>query len=134
MAEGWLRHLAGDRLEALSAGTHPIGVNAHAVAAMAEVGVDLAEHTSDSIEAFLDDPPELVIAVCDVAHGSCPTLPGATRLLHWPFPDPAYAVVDEPVPPEFRSVRDAIRERIERWLAEGAPPLALPARSGSTET
>ena len=125
MAEGWLRHLAGDAVVALSAGTAPAGLDARAVAAMAEVGVDVSGQTSDALERYLDDPPELVIAVCDRAAAACPTLPGATAVLRWPFPDPAAARgTDGEVRAAFGEVRDAIRGRLEAWLAEGAPPRA----------
>lgn len=126
LAEGWLRHLAGDRLVALSAGTHPQGVNPRAIAVMAEVGVDISGHTSDVITDFLGDPPELVITVCGNAAETCPTFPGATQVLHWPFPDPADATgSEEEILAEFRAVRDAVRARITTWLEEGAEPLSI---------
>ena len=126
IAEGWLRHLAGSRVVALSAGTKPAGVHPRAVRVMEEVGIDLSAHTSDSIAKFLDDPPDVVIAVCDAAAADCPTFPGRTTLLPWPFPDPAAATgTEEEVHAVFRDVRDAIRRRIEAWLEEGMPPLAL---------
>ncbi len=126
MAEGWLRALAGDRVEALSAGTIAAGLSSRATRAMAEVGVDISAHTSDPITDYLDDPPDLVIAVCADAAASCPTFPGATSVLRWPFPDPASAYgTDEEVRAVFRDVRDRIRVRLEAWLAEGAPPLSL---------
>jgi arsenate reductase len=126
MAEGWLRHLAGDRIAALSAGTDPVGIHPRAIEVMAEVGVDLSGHTSDQVAMLMQDPPELVIAVCDRAAAQCGELPGAREFVCWPFPDPAGATGSEDeVLCEFRSVRDSIRERIERWLADGAAPLAL---------
>ncbi|MEM7310018.1 MAG: arsenate reductase ArsC [Planctomycetota bacterium] len=126
MAEGWLRTLADGRLVSLSAGTDPHGLNPLAVRAMAEAGVDISGQSSDPIQAYLDDPPELVIAVCTSAAESCPTLPGATRVLRWPFDDPAGASgTDEEVFAVFRRVRDEIRERLAAWLAAGAEPLAL---------
>jgi len=124
MAEGWLRELTAGRVVALSAGVDPHGVNSRAVRVMQEVGVDLSTHTSDSIEDFLDDPPDLVIAVCTRAQENCPVFPSATRVLSWPFDDPAgLEGADEEVMPEFRRVRDEIREKIEEWLADGLPPL-----------
>ena len=67
-----------------------------------------------------------MIAVCDRAAEQCGELPGAREFVCWPFPDPADATgSDEHVLDEFRAVRDVIRDRIERWLAEGAAPLAL---------
>jgi arsenate reductase (thioredoxin) len=131
MAEGWLRHLAGAQVTSLSAGTEPHGLNPRAVAAMADAGVDISMQTSDSLADYLGDPPELVIAVCSHAADNCPLLPGATSLLRWPFPDPAPGGVDEGVDEEeirarFQSVRDAIRDKISSWLADGAAPLHLP--------
>jgi len=118
MAEGWLRHLAGDSHESLSAGTRPEGLNPKAVAAMAEVGVDISRQTSEALEVFLAAPPDLVITVCDRAAESCPDLPGATQVLRWSFPDPASARGSaEEVALVFAEVRDAIRVKIEAWLA-----------------
>ena len=83
-------------------------------------------HTSDSIEDYLTDPPDLVIAVCTSAQEACPTFPGATRVLSWPFDDPAgLEGTDDEVLPEFRRVRDEIRAQIEEWLADGLPPLGV---------
>ncbi|MEX1026185.1 MAG: arsenate reductase ArsC, partial [Planctomycetota bacterium] len=65
MAEGWLRRLGGQHVEALSAGTRPKGIHPLAVRAMAEVGIDLGGQSSKSIDAFLAEPPDVVIAVCD---------------------------------------------------------------------
>lgn len=131
MAEGWLRHLAGERIESLSAGTDPHGLNPRAVAAMADAGVDISGQRSESIELYLapDTRPDLVIAVCDAAAANCPTLPGA-QTLRWPFPDPAPggqdAGADEAaITQNFHTVRDAIRARLEAWLEAGAEPLEL---------
>ena len=122
MAEGWLRHLAGERFESLSAGTDPVGINPLAIRTMASAGVDLSGQSSDSIDTYLDDAPDLVIAVCDRAATNCPTLPGATRVLRWPFPDPADATgTEDEVLIEFAAVSQSIRARLEAWLAAGAP-------------
>ena len=120
MAEGWLRELSLGRITALSAGTNPQGLNPGAIQAMREVGIDITGQTSDSIEALLqEDAPDLVISVCDNAREACPTLPSATRNEHWPFEDPADARgSEEEVARVFARVRDEIRARIERWLAE----------------
>jgi arsenate reductase len=124
MAEAWLRHLTAGRVVALSAGTNPVGINPRAVAVMEEVGIDLGGHSSDSIEDYLADPPDVVIAVCSNAAETCPTFPGATIVLRWPFDDPAhFEGTDEEVLPEFRRVRDEIKARIEEWLDAGLPPL-----------
>ncbi len=126
MAEGWLRQLAGDRISALSAGTDPVGLNPRAIQVMSEVGIDIANHTSDAFSEFDDNPPDLVIAVCDRAAKACREASGSSRTLCWIFPDPAHCEgTDEEILAEFRVVRDDIRARIESWLAEGAVPLAI---------
>lgn len=129
MAEGWLRHLAGGRLEARSAGTHPTGLHPLAVRVMAEAGVDISHQSSSSLEPHIADPPDLVIAVCSAAAAGCPTLPGRTPLLSWPFDDPASTGGEESdVLHAFRETRDAIGRRLRDWLECGCPGLG-PASS-----
>ena len=111
MAEAWLRHLAGDRFESLSAGTAPVGINPGAVTAMAELGISLAGHRSKNIDEFAASPPDVVITVCDRARENCPVLPGA-RMIPWSFDDPAGQPMEE-----FRRVRDEIGQAIKTWLA-----------------
>ena len=118
MAEGWLRHLASDSVEALSAGITPHGVNPLAVEVMAEVGVDLSPQRSEDVARYLDEPLDLVVAVCDSAAEACPTFPRPVPILRAPFPDPAAAEGSpEEVRRVFREVRDAIGRRIETWIA-----------------
>ena len=116
MAQGWLRRLAGDRVLALSAGAQPSGyVHPLAIQAMAEQGIDISGHRSKSIDEFLDDPPEVVVSVCESAARACPVFPGRVQRLSWPFDDPAAAEGSEAQKLQaFRRVRDEIRSRIER--------------------
>lgn len=72
IAEGLLRHLAGDRYDALSAGTHPVGLNPGAVAAMRELGIDISAQRSKRMDEFVDQAFDYVITVCDWAKESCP--------------------------------------------------------------
>ena len=117
MAEGFLRHFAGDRFDVASAGTRPAVLNPGAVKAMREVGVDIAQHRSKSVEEFAGQRFDHVITVCDRARESCPIFPGATRLDHWPFDDPAEATgTSEERAAVFRRVRDEIAARIRRFL------------------
>src|SRR5579872_3565200 len=76
MAEGWLRHLAGDRFEVASAGTHPSSVNPLAIEAMRERGIDISSHRSKSVQEFVSQPFDYVITVCDAAAEACPIFPG----------------------------------------------------------
>jgi arsenate reductase len=117
MAEGFLRALGGDRFEVASAGTEARGVNPLAVRAMAEAGVDLAGHTSKTLDRFVGEPWDAVITVCDSANAACPVFPGATSRLHWSFDDPSAARgTDAERLAVFRRVRDEIKARIEAWL------------------
>lgn len=117
MAEGLLRHLAGDRYEAASAGTEATQVRPLAIRAMAELGIDIAGHESKTVDRYRERSFDLVITVCDQANESCPVFPGAPRRLHWSFPDPSKAPgSEEEQLALYRQVRDAIRERITREL------------------
>src|SRR5438876_5111128 len=76
MAEGWLRHLAGDRFEVFSAGTKPVGLNPLAVDVMREAGVDISHHSSKHVSECFSQQFPYVITVCDSAAESCPIFPG----------------------------------------------------------
>ena len=119
MAEGWLRHLAGDRFESFSAGSRPVGfVHTLAIRAMAELGVDISGHRSKSLDEFAGQEFELLVTVCDSAREACPVFAGATRRVHWGFDDPACAAgSDEEKLAVFRRVRDEIGARIRQFLA-----------------
>ncbi|HUK14293.1 MAG TPA: arsenate reductase ArsC [Thermoanaerobaculaceae bacterium] len=119
MAEGWVKHLLGDRWEAHSAGTHPAGgVAPLAVRAMAEAGIDISGQTPKHWEAFLVQPWDLVVTVCDHARESCPVFPAAGEQIHVSFPDPILATgsVEEQLV-AYRAVRDAIRDRLVPEIA-----------------
>ena len=112
MAEGLLRHLAGDRFEVFSAGTKPGGLNPNAVKAMSELGIDISGHRSKPVDEFADQQFDQVITVCDNAKESCPIFPGGGKRIHHNFIDPA-AAPPEQQPEAFRQVRD----EIQQWLA-----------------
>jgi arsenate reductase len=119
MAEGWLRHLAGDKFDVMSAGTHPLGLNPYAVMVMHETGVDISNHASERVEPYLDQDFDYVITVCDRAQENCPIFPGASKMLHWSFEDPAKAKgTYEQQMSVFRKIRDEIKERIHRFIKE----------------
>jgi arsenate reductase (thioredoxin) len=122
MAEGLLRHLAGDRFEVASAGTEQTRVHPLAIAAMRELGIDIGGHSSKTLDAFTGERFDFVITVCDRANESCPIFPGAAERLHWGFDDPSAATGSEAERlAAFRTVRDAIRERLGDFLATAAP-------------
>jgi len=120
MAEGLLRHEAGDRFEVFSAGTHPSLVRPEAIAVMNEIGIDISGHRSKSIDEFKSQELDTVITVCDNAKETCPVFPGKTQRLHWPFEDPASVQgTEEDRKDAFRKTRDRIHGRIMVFLGEG---------------
>src|SRR5947209_5977168 len=82
MAEGLLRHDAGDRFDVYSAGTTPSRVRPEAIAAMGELGIDISAHRSQSTLTVRRTEVDYVLTVCDQANESCPIFPGATHRLH----------------------------------------------------
>ena len=120
MAEGLLRYLAGNRFKAHSAGTEATHVRPLAIRAMDEIGVDISGQKSKTLERYLGEPFDYVITVCDDANEACPFFPGATNRLHWSLPDPSAAKGSEEERLEvFRSVRDALRDRVQAELVDG---------------
>lgn len=118
MAEGLLRHDAGDRFEAFSAGVNPSAVRPLAVEAMREVGIDISGQRSKSVDEFTGEEFDYVITVCDNANELCPVFPGKTKRIHWSIEDPAAAVGDEAGQLAiFRRVRDQIRQRFSEWIS-----------------
>ena len=113
MAEGWVRHDLGDKVEVFSAGTKPSFVHPLSIRVMAEAGVDISGHRSKSVTEFAGQPFDLVITVCDSAREACPVFPTAARMIHEPIPDPwSGKGADEAAVPKYREARDLIRERI----------------------
>jgi arsenate reductase len=120
MAEGLLRHLGGDRFESYSAGTEATHVRPLAIRAMDEIGVDISGQESKTLDRYLSEPFDYVITVCDDTNEACPFLPGATERLHWSLPDPSAAEgTEEERLAVFRSVRDALQDRVQAELVDG---------------
>src|SRR5580692_2642228 len=107
MAEGLLRHYAGDRFEVQSAGTRPSRVRPEAIAAMSELGIDISGHRSKSVDEFTGQIFDYVLTACDNAKESCPIFPGKTVTIHHNFEDPAALQgSEEERLGAFRRVRD----------------------------
>jgi arsenate reductase len=118
MAEGFLRHLAGDRFDVESAGIDPSTVNPLAITAMRERGIDISGQRSKSADSLLGQPFSYVITVCDNADQRCPVFPGVAARLHWPFEDPAQATGTDPERlAVFRRIRDEIETRVLAFIA-----------------
>lgn len=125
MAEGRLRHLAGDQYVVYSAGVEPGTLNPLAVQAMNEAGIDISNHKARGVKEYLGKVPVYyLIVVCEKAAQTCPRIwPGMRERCFWPFDDPsATEGTDEQKLAVFRRVRDEIKAKIKGWLAEVEAP------------
>lgn len=119
MAEGLLRHDAGDRFEVESAGTKPSIVRPEAIAAMRELGIDISGHRSKHVDEFQGKHFDYVITVCDNAKESCPVFFGAAKRLHHSFEDPAALQgPEEERLALFRRVRDELRTFLDNFARQ----------------
>ena len=119
MAEGILRNAAGDLLEVYSAGSAPAGyVHPAAIAALAEIDIDISGHSSKHLDLFLESGITVVITVCGNADEACPAFPGKVTRHHWPFEDPPKAIRPGETEAEaFRRIRDQIRTVFQAYAA-----------------
>jgi len=116
MAEGLLRHYAGDRFEVFSGGTKPSHVRPEAIAVMRELGIDMSDQRSKSVDEYTGQQFDYVLTVCDKAKESCPLFPGKAVKIHQNFEDPAtmQGPKDERLA-EFRHVREGPREYLRKF-------------------
>jgi arsenate reductase len=117
MAEGWLKHLGGDRFEVFSAGIEAHGKNPRAISVMREAGVDISDQKSEILDPTLLGSLDLLVTVCGHADEFCPVVPASCKKEHWPFDDPAKSTgTEEEIMDSFRRVRDQIRCKIEQFV------------------
>lgn len=118
MAEGLLRYDGRDEFEVESAGINPGSVRPEAIEVMREIGMDISDHRSKSINGFIRQPFDYVITVCDNANQHCPIFTGASRRIHWSIRDPAGIDGDDQTRLDaFREARDELRERLSKFIA-----------------
>jgi arsenate reductase len=116
MAEGLLRHDAGNVYEVFSAGTKPSHVRPEAIAVMREVGIDISGHRSKSVDEFAGQDFDHLITVCDNAKESCPVFPAKTKRVHWSIADPAAVQGSQgEALTAFRRVRDQLQARLQAF-------------------
>ena len=86
---------------------------------MAEMGIDISNQRSKSLDEFLNQSIETVITVCDKANEACPVFPGQANRLHWPFEDPSRVLGSDAERLEhFRRARDTIWKVFEGYAVE----------------
>lgn len=119
IAHGYLQYLTKGEAAVFSAGIEAHGVNQRAVAIMKEDGIDISDHTSNTIDEYKDQSFDYVITVCDNAKERCPHFPAEVKTIHHNFPDPAKATGSEAeIMEQFRDVRNLIRDFSTRFVAE----------------
>jgi arsenate reductase (thioredoxin) len=119
IAEGYLRHFAGEKAEIYSAGVETHGVNHNAIATMLEDGIDISSHTSNNINEYNELNFDFVITVCDNAKERCPYFPTEAKKIHYNFPDPAsVSGTDEEVKEQFRQVRQQIKNYCQKFVED----------------
>ncbi len=119
IAEAYLRHFAGEKVEIYSAGVETHGVNPRAIAIMKEDGIDISQHTSNNIEEYFNIDFDFVITVCDNAKERCPFFPTKAKKFHQNFPDPAKATgTEEEILEQFRQVRQMIKSYSQQFVTD----------------
>ena len=124
MAHGFMESF-DERMTVRSAGTEASGkLNPKAVAAMKEIGIDISQHTSDSVDKYLGEAWDYVITVCGGANENCPAFMGKVKhRLHIGFDDPTYATgTDEFVWSEYIRVRDEIKDAFHQLYTSEIKP------------
>lgn len=117
MAEGWARHLAGDKLHVYSAGIEAHGRNPRAIAVMDEAGIDISGQESTRLTDHMLVTADYLVTVCGHADEHCPLLPPGVKKEHWPLTDPAQATgTEDEIITAFRASRDDIRRRVAGLL------------------
>ena len=117
MAEGLVNALGEGKWKVQSAGIFPSYVHPLTIRVLEEIGIDISQQTSKSMNDFLNEEFDYIITLCDHAAMACPIFPGQSKRIHWPFEDPAAALgtIEERLV-VFRRVRDQIKSKIEEFL------------------
>ena len=119
IAEGYLRHYAGENANVYSAGVETHGVNPRAISIMNEVGIDISNHTSNHVDEYANINFDFIITVCDNAKERCPYFPSKAERFHYNFPDPAKAAgTEEEIMNEFRRVRILMADYCKDFVAK----------------
>ena len=119
MAEGFARELGKGIIEPYSAGLSPAGVNPNAVRVMKEIGIDISNQKSKTIDEELLKKMDIIITLCGHAEASCPMTPPEIKRIHWPIEDPVGAIgTEEEIMKAFQKARDDIKTKIQSVVKE----------------
>ncbi len=117
MAEGIMRHLAGDRVEVESAGSEVTYVRPEAIETMANMGIDISSQHSKHLAEFYDQQWDYVVTVCDRAKESCPIFPGHPERIYWSLDDPSAVEPQDAKMEAYRRTAAELTNRIRILLA-----------------
>jgi arsenate reductase len=121
MAEGFLRTMAGDRFDVMSAGSEETQLDPDAVVVMRDVGVDISGQETKAVNRFLGRRFSFVVTLCDrEKERTCPISPGAIWRVQWDLEDPSNAATREERRAALRRVRDDIQQRVAAFVEEHA--------------
>jgi protein-tyrosine-phosphatase len=116
LAEGILRYLGGDAVEAYSAGSEPADVHPYALALLQEWGIDTTQHRAKSLDLFAGQSFDYIITVCDRIREHCPLFPTDSVRIHWSLPDPVLITDEAEQRQAFRTVQRELITRIRYLL------------------
>ncbi|MEO5952734.1 MAG: ArsR family transcriptional regulator [Chloroflexia bacterium] len=117
MAEGIMRHVAGNRVEVASAGTEVTHVRPEAIATMEAMGIDISSQHSKHLKEFIGQHWDYVVTVCDRAKESCPIFPGDPERIHWSFDDPSAVEPQDARNAAYRQTSIELTHRIRILLS-----------------
>lgn len=119
MAEGLAREFGKDLIQPYSAGLFPSHVHPRAMEVMKEIGIDISNQKSKTIDEELLKKMNIIITLCGHAEASCPMTPPEIKRIHWPIEDPVGAIeTEEEIMDAFRKARDEIKTKIQSLVKE----------------
>jgi arsenate reductase len=120
MAEGLLKHISLNKYDVYSAGTKPSIVRPEAIQVLSEIGIDISQNRTKSVDEFVSKEIDFVLTVCDNARETCPYFPAKTKVIHHSFDDPpAIGEADKETTLKiFRRVRDEIEQYLHQAVAD----------------
>jgi arsenate reductase len=115
MAEGFAKEIGKGVMEVYSAGLMSSVVHKRAIAVMKELGIDISDHKSKTIDEYLLREMDFVVTLCNNAEDLCPITPPETTRIYWPIKDPVGMLgTEEEIMNDFRRARDEIKEKVQK--------------------
>jgi arsenate reductase len=116
MAEGLAKHFLSNKITAFSAGIEKHGLNKMAVKVMNEIGIDISNNQSKTINELSENSFDFVITLCGHAHETCPFFPAKTKILHQGFDDPPFLTKELTNEKEILNIYRRVRDEIKNYI------------------